>query len=30
MAKALRMFELISKMIEKQSEMASKAIAAIK
>lgn len=30
MSKALRMFELISKMIEKQSEMASKAIAAIK
>lgn len=30
MQKALRMFELISKLIEKQSEMASKAIAAIK
>ncbi|MCW5964605.1 MAG: hypothetical protein KIT83_11250 [Bryobacterales bacterium] len=30
MSKALRMFELISKLIEKQSEMASKAIAAIK
>lgn len=30
MQQAMRMFELISKMIEKQSEMASKAIAAIK